>query len=174
MILCERGIRTFETDDRAITLDLAAVPVLKERTHLPVIVDPSARGRTARAGRAARAGRRRRGADGLIVEFHPDPAQRRCDGPQALTLDALPGFARGCAPWLTWPPARSHSPRASARRCPLVAADRRGGMATAMIASDQAMAVTTGWVRTHGVSGVIAAGLPKSWRRAATTALIGL
>ena len=89
VILCERGIRTFETSTRN-TLDVAAVPVLKDRTHLPVIVDPShASGyrefvpALARAGIAA-------GADGLIVEVHPDPERALSDGRQSLTL---PGFA---------------------------------------------------------------------------------
>ena len=84
VILCERGIRTFETATRS-TLDISAVPVLKERTHLPVIVDPShAAGRRelvvplALAAVAA-------GADGLIVECHPDPAAALCDKEQALT-----------------------------------------------------------------------------------------
>lgn len=84
VILCERGIRTFETATRN-TLDVAAVPVLKERTHLPVIVDPShAGGRwelvepLALAAVAA-------GADGLIVEVHPHPSEALSDGEQSLT-----------------------------------------------------------------------------------------
>jgi 3-deoxy-7-phosphoheptulonate synthase len=84
VILCERGIRTFETYTRN-TLDLAAVAALKQLTHLPVLVDPShATGRRdliapmARAGIAA-------GADGLMIEVHPDPEHARCDGPQSLT-----------------------------------------------------------------------------------------
>ncbi|MBD3869652.1 MAG: 3-deoxy-7-phosphoheptulonate synthase, partial [Acidobacteria bacterium] len=88
VILCERGIRTFETATRS-TLDISAVPVLKERTHLPVIVDPShAAGRRelviplALAAVAA-------GADGLIVECHPDPASALCDKDQALTRDDM-------------------------------------------------------------------------------------
>ncbi len=86
VILCERGIRTFETAYR-FTLDLMAVPVLKELSHLPVIVDPShAAGRRdlvlplSLAAAAA-------GADGLIVEVHPDPDQAICDGPQQLVAD---------------------------------------------------------------------------------------
>jgi 3-deoxy-7-phosphoheptulonate synthase len=86
VILCERGIRTFETAYR-FTLDLMAVPVLKELTHLPVIVDPShAAGRRdlvlplSLAAAAA-------GADGLIVEVHPHPDQAICDGPQQLVAD---------------------------------------------------------------------------------------
>lgn len=88
VILCERGIRTFETATRS-TLDLSAVPVLRERTHLPVIVDPShaagRRGLVAPLSRGARAV----GADGIMVEIHPDPANALCDGPQALSGEAL-------------------------------------------------------------------------------------
>ena len=84
VILCERGIRTFETYTRN-TLDLAAVAALKTLTHLPVIVDPShATGRRdliAPMCRAAVAA----GADGLMIEVHPDPEHARCDGPQSLT-----------------------------------------------------------------------------------------
>ena len=86
VMLCERGIRTFETAYR-FTLDLMAIPVLKELTHLPVIVDPShAAGRRdlvmplSLAAAAA-------GADGLIVEVHPHPDQAICDGPQQLVAD---------------------------------------------------------------------------------------
>ena len=93
VVLCERGIRTFETSSRN-TLDLCAVPVLKERTHLPVIVDPShAAGRRewvpalARAAVAA-------GADGLIVEVHPDPPNAASDGRQSLTPEAFTDLMR--------------------------------------------------------------------------------
>jgi 3-deoxy-7-phosphoheptulonate synthase len=86
VVLCERGIRTFENSTR-FTLDISAVPVLKHQTHLPVIVDPShATGKwkfvspVAKAGIAA-------GADGLIVEVHPRPAEALSDGPQSLRLD---------------------------------------------------------------------------------------
>jgi 3-deoxy-7-phosphoheptulonate synthase len=83
VILCERGIRTYEPAYR-FTLDLTAVPVLKERTHLPVVVDPShAAGRrelvTPLSLAAAAAG-----ADGIIVEVHPRPEEAICDGPQSL------------------------------------------------------------------------------------------
>ena len=88
VILCERGIRTFETAYR-FTLDLTAVPVLKELSHLPVIVDPShAAGRrdlvTPLSLAAAAAG-----ADGIIVEVHPAPDEAICDGPQQLHTDGL-------------------------------------------------------------------------------------
>jgi 3-deoxy-7-phosphoheptulonate synthase len=85
VILCERGIRTFETATRN-TLDVAAIPVLKSETHLPVIVDPSHAGGLASlvaplafAGIAA-------GADGLIVEVHPDPENALSDGDQSLRV----------------------------------------------------------------------------------------
>ena len=92
VMLCERGIRTFETAYR-FTLDLMAVPVLKGLTHLPVIVDPShAAGRRdlvlplSLAAAAA-------GADGIIVEVHPDPENALCDGPQALPAAEFAEFA---------------------------------------------------------------------------------
>jgi 3-deoxy-7-phosphoheptulonate synthase len=86
VMLCERGIRTFETAYR-FTLDLMAVPVLKELSHLPVIVDPShAAGRrdlvTPLSLAAAAVG-----ADGIIVEVHPNPDEAICDGPQALPTE---------------------------------------------------------------------------------------
>lgn len=86
VFLCERGIRTFETSTRN-TLDIAAVPVLKARTHLPVIIDPSHaagdRQLVAPLALAAQAV----GADGVMVEVHPNPAEALSDGPQALNLD---------------------------------------------------------------------------------------
>ena len=92
VMLCERGIRTFETAYR-FTLDLMAVPVLKELSHLPVIVDPShAAGRRdlvlplSLAAAAA-------GADGIIVEVHPNPDEAICDGPQALIADEFADYA---------------------------------------------------------------------------------
>jgi len=96
VILCERGIRTFETSTRN-TLDISAVPVLKQETHLPVIVDPShAAGRSdlvpALAAAAVAVG-----ADGLLVEVHPDPANALSDGAQSLTFDAFAGMMRTVA-----------------------------------------------------------------------------
>jgi 3-deoxy-7-phosphoheptulonate synthase len=86
VILCERGIRTFETATR-FTLDISAVPVLKHLTHLPVIIDPShATGKWMYVPSAAKAGIAA-GADGLIVEVHPRPAEALSDGPQALRFD---------------------------------------------------------------------------------------
>ncbi len=86
IILCERGIRTFETYTRN-TLDLAAVPMLKELTHLPIIVDPShATGirKLVKPMALASAGA---GADGLMIEVHNDPVNALCDGAQSLTPD---------------------------------------------------------------------------------------
>jgi 3-deoxy-7-phosphoheptulonate synthase len=92
VILCERGIRTFETAYR-FTLDLMAVPVLKDMTHLPVVVDPShAAGRrdlVLPLSLAAAAV----GADGIIVEVHPDPETAICDGPQQLYADGFADYA---------------------------------------------------------------------------------
>jgi 3-deoxy-7-phosphoheptulonate synthase len=92
VLLCERGIRTFETAYR-FTLDLTAVPVLKELSHLPVIVDPShAAGRrdlvTPLSLAAAAVG-----ADGIIVEVHPEPEAAICDGPQQLYADRFAEYA---------------------------------------------------------------------------------
>jgi 3-deoxy-7-phosphoheptulonate synthase len=92
IILCERGIKTFETATR-YTLDLGAVAVLKNETHLPVIVDPShAAGRRdlvlplARAAAAV-------GADGIIVETHPQPEHALSDGPQQIPTSEFADFA---------------------------------------------------------------------------------
>lgn len=83
VILCERGIRTFETATRN-TLDLSAVPVIQERSHLPVIIDPShGTGAWQYVGPMAKAGLAC-GADGMIIEVHPDPAQAMSDGSQSL------------------------------------------------------------------------------------------
>jgi 3-deoxy-7-phosphoheptulonate synthase len=83
VILCERGIRTFENATRN-TLDLSAIPVVKKQSHLPIIVDPShgtgRRDKVAPMARAAVAA----GADGLLIEVHPDPDKALCDGAQSL------------------------------------------------------------------------------------------
>jgi 3-deoxy-7-phosphoheptulonate synthase len=90
VLLCERGIRTFETATRN-TCDIAAVPVLNELTHLPVILDPShATGKRSLIPAVSRAGVAI-GADGLIVEVHPCPEKAVSDGAQSLTLE---GFRR--------------------------------------------------------------------------------
>ena len=91
VILCERGIRTFETATRN-TLDLSAVPVVKQLSHLPIIVDPShgvgIRDKVAPMAVAAVAC----GADGLMIEAHPNPPEALSDGPQSLYLDAFAGL----------------------------------------------------------------------------------
>jgi 3-deoxy-7-phosphoheptulonate synthase len=93
VMLCERGIRTFETAYR-FTLDLMAVPVLKELSHLPVIVDPShAAGRRDLVGPLSLAAAAV-GADGIIVETHPNPDEAICDGPQALRTEDFAEYAR--------------------------------------------------------------------------------
>ena len=93
VILCERGIRTFETATRN-TLDLSAVPVLRERTHLPVIVDPShAAGRREWVAPLARAARAV-GAHGVMIEIHPDPDHALSDGPQSLDFAQFRALAR--------------------------------------------------------------------------------
>jgi chorismate mutase/prephenate dehydratase len=93
VILCERGIRTFETSSRN-TLDVTAVPVLRRRSHLPVIVDPShAAGDRDLVAPLAMAGAAI-GAHGLMVEIHPDPDTALSDGPQSLTLDGFDDLMR--------------------------------------------------------------------------------
>ena len=84
VILCERGIRTFETATRN-TLDLSAVPVLHELTHLPVVIDPSHATGVARYVRPMAMAAAAAGADGLIIEVHNDPSRALCDGAQSLT-----------------------------------------------------------------------------------------
>ncbi len=93
IILCERGIRTFDDFSR-FTLDLTAVPALHEMTHLPVIVDPShAAGRASLVAPMALAAAAC-GADGVMLEMHDDPAAARCDGAQALDAQSLTALAR--------------------------------------------------------------------------------
>ena len=85
VILCERGIRTFESYTRN-TLDILAVPALKELTHLPVIVDPShSTGKSSLVPSASKAALAA-GADGLIIEVHPDPLKSYSDGEQSLDI----------------------------------------------------------------------------------------
>jgi len=96
VILCERGIRTFESSYR-FTLDLTAVPVLKERTELPVIVDPShAAGRRELVEPLSLAAAAV-GADGIMVEVHPNPEQAICDGRQSLHTGDLAAFVQRVA-----------------------------------------------------------------------------
>ena len=93
VMLCERGVRTFETYTRN-TLDISAIPALKILSHLPIIIDPShAAGRSnfvAPLSKAAVAA----GADGLIIEVHNDPSKALCDGPQSLTMEEFGKLAK--------------------------------------------------------------------------------
>jgi len=99
VILCERGIRTFETATRN-TCDIAAVPVLNELTHLPVVLDPShATGKRSLIPALSRAGVAI-GADGLIVEVHPCPEKAVSDGAQSLTLPDFRKMMRELAPYI--------------------------------------------------------------------------
>ena len=97
IILCERGIRTYETYTRN-TLDLSAVPMLKELTHLPVIVDPSHACGISRLVRPMALAAAAAGADGLMIEVHNNPAKAMCDGAQSLTpaqfADVMSGVMR--------------------------------------------------------------------------------
>jgi 3-deoxy-7-phosphoheptulonate synthase len=97
VILCERGIRAFERLTR-FTLDLSVVPILKEVSHLPVIVDPShgtgVRSLVAPMARAAVAA----GADGLLVEVHPRPEEAKSDGPQSLTPEGFRSLMENLRP----------------------------------------------------------------------------
>ncbi|MDT8342354.1 MAG: 3-deoxy-7-phosphoheptulonate synthase [Longimicrobiales bacterium] len=96
VILCERGIRTFETATRN-TFDLAAIPVLKRETHLPVFADPShAAGRRPLVAPLAYAAAAA-GADGLLLEVHPDPEQATSDGDQSLDFAEFEALMRGLA-----------------------------------------------------------------------------
>ena len=88
VMLCERGVRTFESHTR-FTLPLATVPYLHERTHLPVVIDPSHGTGVASLVPPMMNAAVACGADGLIVEVHPDPPNAASDGPQSLTPDAF-------------------------------------------------------------------------------------
>ncbi len=100
VILCERGIRTFETATRN-TLDISAVPVIKAKSHLPIIVDPShatgVRDYVEPLAKAAVAA----GADGLMIETHPNPAKALSDGPQSLTFAQFSALCDTLAPLLS-------------------------------------------------------------------------
>ena len=101
VMLCERGIRTFETETRN-TLDLSAVPVLHKLTHLPVIVDPSHATGVREYVKPLAVAATAVGADGLIIEVHNNPEYAMCDGPQSLTPEAFADVAqavRAVAPY---------------------------------------------------------------------------
>ncbi|HEX5872002.1 MAG TPA: 3-deoxy-7-phosphoheptulonate synthase, partial [Longimicrobium sp.] len=98
VILCERGIRTYETATRN-TLDVAAIPVLKAETHLPVLVDPSHAGGRADLVAPLSFAAIAAGADGLVVEVHPKPAEALSDGDQSLTLDNFNALMQAIRPF---------------------------------------------------------------------------
>ncbi len=93
VILCERGIRTFESSTRA-TLDISAVPILKQKTTLPVIVDPSHASGDASLVIPMSLAAVATGADGIMVEVHDNPAEAFCDGPQALSIEQFKILAK--------------------------------------------------------------------------------
>lgn len=98
IVLCERGIRTYETVTRN-TLDISAVPVIKQKSHLPIIVDPShATGVRAYVAPLAKASIAA-GADGLMIEVHPNPAKALSDGPQSLTFEAFNNLCNELRPY---------------------------------------------------------------------------
>ena len=93
VILCERGIRTFETNTRN-TFDISAIPVLRQLTHLPIVADPShASGRSSLVAPLAMAAVAA-GVDGLEIEVHNDPAHALCDGPQSLRPEVFESLAQ--------------------------------------------------------------------------------
>ncbi|HEX8696493.1 MAG TPA: 3-deoxy-7-phosphoheptulonate synthase [Longimicrobium sp.] len=112
VILCERGIRTFETATRN-TLDVAAIPVLKAETHLPVVVDPSHAGGRADLVAPLAFAAVAAGADGLIVEVHPCPEEALSDGDQSLSLESFARMMRDLRPFA----------RAAGRELPIPALD---------------------------------------------------
>ena len=95
VILCERGIRTFETYTRN-TMDISAIALLKEKTHLPVIADPSHAAGFSRLVKPLALAATAAGADGIMIEVHNDPAHALCDGPQALTPEQFEDVVADC------------------------------------------------------------------------------
>ena len=93
VILCERGIRTYETYTRN-TLDLSAVPMLHELTHLPIIVDPSHATGIARMVKPMAMAAAACGADGIMIEVHNNPSKALCDGAQSLTPEQFDDVAK--------------------------------------------------------------------------------
>jgi len=114
VILCERGIRTFETETRN-TCDIAAIPALNELTHLPVILDPShATGKRSLVPALARAGVAI-GADGLLVEAHPAPEKAISDGAQSLDLAQFQKMMQELKPYIQlWQESRKKEVAAAA------------------------------------------------------------
>ncbi len=99
VIICERGIRTFETATRN-TLDLSAIPLLKSMTHLPVIVDPSHATGISKLVKPMAMAAVAAGSDGLLIEVHNDPPHALCDGKQSLTPEGFKSLMEGIAPIL--------------------------------------------------------------------------
>ena len=93
IVLCERGIRTFETKTRN-TLDVTAIPMVHELSHLPIIMDPSHAAGMSRMVRPLSLASTGGGADGLMIEVHNDPAKALCDGPQALRPDQFSNLTK--------------------------------------------------------------------------------
>ncbi len=93
IVLCERGIRTFETKTRN-TLDVTAIPMIHELSHLPIIMDPSHAAGMSRMVRPLSLASTGGGADGLMIEVHNDPAKALCDGPQALRPDQFKALTK--------------------------------------------------------------------------------
>ena len=93
VILCERGIRTFESYTRN-TLDISAIPVIRELSHLPIVIDPSHACGVAKYVKPLSLGAVAAGADGLMIEVHGNPATALCDGPQSLTPDQFDDVAK--------------------------------------------------------------------------------
>jgi 3-deoxy-7-phosphoheptulonate synthase len=119
VILCERGIRTFETATRN-TCDISAIPVLNEMTHLPVVLDPShATGKRSLVPAVSRAGVAI-GADGLIVEVHPCPEKAVSDGAQSLTMAGFQQMMHDLQPYIRlWSQTRVPGARAAAGSVPV-------------------------------------------------------
>ena len=114
MILCERGIRTFETETRN-TCDIAAIPALNELTHLPVILDPShATGKRSLVPAVSRAAVAI-GADGLLVEVHPAPEKAISDGAQSLDIPQFQKMMKVLEPYIAlWKASRPKETAATA------------------------------------------------------------
>jgi 3-deoxy-7-phosphoheptulonate synthase len=100
VVLCERGIRTFETATRN-TLDISAIPVIKRESHLPIIVDPSHAGGDCDLVEPLSLAAIAAGAGGLIVEVHPDPESALSDGDQSLTFNAFTAMMSRLEPIVT-------------------------------------------------------------------------
>ena len=97
VVLCERGIRTFETSTRN-TLDISAVPVIKSKSHLPIIVDPSHASGVRAYVKSLSMAAVAVGADGLMIETHPDPSTALSDGPQSLSFDQFEDLTKELKP----------------------------------------------------------------------------